>query len=111
LTAALLVPSVLSLLALVAHFLHGGQPALVGLALAAAVLVAVPRAWAARVLQVVLAVAALEWVRTLLALVGERRAEGRPYARLAAILGAVAVLAVLSALSFSTRRLKTRYAS
>ena len=110
-TFALLLPAVLSLLVLAAHFLRSGQVVLVALALLGAALVAVPRAWAARALQVVLALAALEWVRTLLGLVADRRAEGRPFARMAVILGVVALTAALSALAFRSRRLRARYAA
>ena len=110
-TFALLLPAVLSLLVLAAHFLRGGHLVLVGLALAAAALVAVRRTWAARALQVVLALGAIEWVRTLAALVAERRADGRPFLRMAVILGSVALVAALSALAFRTRRLRGRFAA
>jgi hypothetical protein len=109
-TFALLVPAVLSLLVLAAHFLRSGQFVLVAVALLAAALVVVRRAWAARALQVVLALAAVEWVRTLLGLVADRRAEGRPFVRMAVILGAVALTAALSAAAFQSRRLRARYA-
>ena len=109
-TLALLVPAVLSLLVIAAHFLRAGQLLLVALALAAIGLVFVRRAWSARVLQVALALGALEWVRTIAVLVNERRAEGRPFARMAVILGVVALVAAASALSFAGRRLKDRFA-
>ena len=109
-TFALLVPTVLSLLVIAAHFLRAGQLLLVALALGSVGLVFVRRVWAARVLQVALALGALEWLRTLAALVAERRADGRPFVRMAAILGAVSLVAVLSASSFAGRRLKERFA-
>jgi hypothetical protein len=109
-TFFLLVPAVLSLLVMAAHFLRGGQLLLVALALAAVALVFVRRAWAARALQVALALGALEWLRTLAVLVNERRAEGRPFVRMAVILGAVALTAALSAASFAGRRLRERFA-
>lgn len=109
-TFALLVPTVLSLLVMAAHFLRGGQLLLVALALGAVGLVFVRRAWAARLLQVALLLGALEWVRTLAVLVNERRADGRPFVRMAVILGVVALVAAASALSFAGRRLKERFA-
>ena len=108
-TLALLAPALLSLLVLAAHFLRSGEIALVVVALAATTLVAVRRPWAARVLQLALALAAAEWVRTLLVLVAERRAEGRPFVRMAAILGAVALTSALSALALASRRLRPRF--
>jgi hypothetical protein len=106
--AALLAPA-LSALILAAHFLRAGQWAGVGASLALLVVLAIPRPWAARVAQAALVLGAAEWLRTLIQLVGERRAEHAPYVRLAVILGAVAVLTAVSALVFESRRLRARY--
>jgi hypothetical protein len=109
-TFALLLPALLSLLVLAAHFLRSGQLLFVAAALAAAALAAVPRRWAARAMQLVLALGAVEWIRTLVVLVDARRAEGRPWTRLAVILACVALVCALSVLAFATRRLRVRYA-
>jgi hypothetical protein len=94
---------------LAAHFYRAGNLALAGVALALVALMAVPRAWAARTIQAGLLLGALEWVRTLAQLVSLRQVTGQPFMRLAAILGAVAVVTALSALVFRTQRLRQRF--
>ena len=74
-----------------------------------AALLGVRRPWAARALQVVLVLGAAEWIRTLLTLVAERQAEGRPFVRMGVILGTIAFLSLLSAAAFATRGIKTRF--
>ena len=106
---ALLASSALSLILLAAHFLRGGHIALLAVALAGAALLGVRRPWAARALQVVLVLGAAEWMRTLLSLVAERQAEGRPFVRMGVILGTIAFLSLLSAAAFATRGIKTRF--
>jgi hypothetical protein len=69
----------------------------------------VRRPWAARLAQLALLAGAFEWLRTLALLLPVRRAAGEPWVRLAAILGAVALVAVLGAALFETRRLRERY--
>lgn len=108
-TILLLVPPALSLLVLGAHFLRAGVPVLVLVALGALVLLFVRRRWAARTAQVVLALGALEWVRALVVLTGERLSEGLPYGRMVAILGVVAAVAAASALAFQGRTLRRWY--
>lgn len=95
--ALILIPVVLSSLVLAAHVWRGGQ---LGLAVVVAMLPAllvVRRSWAVRTVQVVLAVGAAEWLRTLWALVERRQLLGLPYTRLAIILGAIAAVTALSA--------------
>ena len=104
-----LVPVVLSLLVLGGHFLRAGQLGLVALVAAVMALVAVRRAWAARVVQVTLGLGAIEWTMTLLALVVERRSMGEPVLRLAIILGAVVLVTAASAVLFQTEPLRIRY--
>jgi hypothetical protein len=105
----LLLAPALSALVLAAHFLRAGQAAGVAASLALLVLLAIPRRWAARVVQAGLLLGAGEWVRTLVLLVAARREAHAPYARLAAILGAVAAVTAASALVFESRRLRERY--
>jgi len=105
----LLVPPVLSLLVLGAHFLRAGTPLLVGVALGTLVLLFVRRRWAARAAQIVLVLGALEWVRALVALTGERMSEGLPYGRMVVILGVVAAVTAASALAFRGRTLRRWY--
>jgi hypothetical protein len=105
-TAILLVPVVLSLLVLAAHFLRAGNTLLVALVLATIALLAVRRGWAARAIQVVLVLGAVEWTRTLLRLASERSAAGQPYLRMVLILGGVTIATAMSAAVFRSDRLR-----
>ena len=60
-------------------------------------------------MQVVLVLGGLEWLRALAGYVALRQAAGQPWIRLAAILGAVAALTLVSALAFRARSLRERY--
>ncbi len=104
-----LIPAVLSLLLLAAHFSRAGLLPLAVLSLALIALVAVPRRWAALVLQIVLIVGALEWVRTIVVLVQARLAAGLPATRMALILGVVVLVTLGAAALFRTPRLKARF--
>ena len=94
--AYLAIP-VLALLLLAAHLAHAGWMPMAALAVLLTGLLAVPRPWAARTLQVVLAIAAVEWVRTTFSLAQLRAQHDQPYLRLVAILGAVTLLTALAA--------------
>jgi hypothetical protein len=98
-----LLPSVLSLLLLGAHFFRGGHLFMTALALASLGLPLVRRRWAGRTLQVFLLAGAAEWCRTLWILSAQRMALGEPWLRMAAILGTVALLAALAALALEAR--------
>ncbi len=76
-----LLPVVLSLLVLGAHFLRAGNLVLIAAALVLLALLAVRRPWAARVVQVALVLGALEWMRTLVQLASFRAQTGQPYLR------------------------------
>ena len=105
----LLLPAGLSALVLGAHFLRRGDWLLVAASLALLALLFVRRPWAARLVQLALLAGALEWLRTLAALLPARRVAGEPWVRLVAILGGVALLALLGAALFETRGLRERY--
>jgi hypothetical protein len=77
----LVLPGLASVL-LAAHFYRAGQLALAIIALALVVLLAVPRAWAARTLQVALVLGAVEWLRTLASFAAVRVSFGQPYLRI-----------------------------
>ena len=104
-----LLPVVFSSLLLGAHFLRQGLMPIVILVLLLPFLLFIRRAWAARVVQIILVLGALEWIRTLLVLVDGRRSAGEPWTRLAVILLTVAVFSGCSALVFRCRSLKARY--
>ena len=107
--APLYVPIVLSLLLLGAHFARYGNTIVVGLVVASMALLFVPRWWVARIMQLVLVLGALEWLRTMVLLIQGRIALGAPYARLALILGVVVAITVFAGLLFQTRELKAFY--
>ena len=107
--ALIYVPVVLSLIVLGAHFMRYGNSIGVIGTLALIALLFVRRPWVARLMQVVLILGALEWVRTLYVLVQERAAYGQPFVRMTVILGVVAAITVCSALLFQSSTLKRIY--
>lgn len=108
-TLLALLPVIVSALVLAAHFFRAGNPAGVAASIAGIALLFVPRAWAARAVQVGLVIGAAEWVRTLFAFTAARRELGEPWGRLAVILGTVALFTLASATVFYTERLRRRY--
>lgn len=105
-TGALLALPGLALLLLAAHLLHARLLPLAVLALLLAGLLAVRRPWAARVVQAVLLLAAVEWVLTMFALAQVRLQQGQPYLRLTLILGAVTAFTLLAAWIFQRPALR-----
>ena len=104
-----LLPIILSMLLLGAHFFLAGLPVLTGLSVAVLFLLILRRSWVPRLFQVLLVLGAVEWLRTLYMFAAMRIAWGEPWTRLAVILGTVALLTALSALVFRTRKLKGFY--
>jgi len=94
--ALMFVPG-LALLLLAAHFFRAGLMPFAGLSAALVVLLFVRAPWAARVLQVALAVGALEWLRTGWVFAAARAAADQPFTRLLVIIGTVAALTALAA--------------
>lgn len=105
----LYIPIVLSLIVLGAHFMRYGNHAGVYIAAALIGLLFLRQAWVARLVQVVLVLGALEWLRTLYGLVELRAAMGQPYARMVIILGVVALVTLCSALLLQTKSLRAFY--
>ncbi len=103
------VPVVLSFVILGAHFMRYGNSIGVIGALVLIALLIVHRPWVARLMQVVLILGALEWVRTLYELVQVRVAYGQPFGRMIVILGIVAAVTFCSALLFQSSALKKIY--
>jgi len=104
-----LVPVVLSLIVLGAHFFRAGNLFMIFAVLCLLGLLAVRRVWAARIVQVALVLGAIEWVRTLVSLAGQRSRAGEPVVRLILILGSVALVTGLAALMFSAGPLREKY--
>ncbi len=108
-TVSLLLAPMLALGVLAAHFVRARMLVAAALCVLMIALLAVPRAWVARVVQIALVIGALEWARTLAALLASRMAIGQPYLRMTAILVVVALLTLASAWVFRARPLRTRY--
>jgi len=104
-----LFPVVLSAVLLAAHFLRYGALLLALAVLLLPLLLLERRPWVPRLMQVLLLVGALVWVRTGVALARERMARGEPWTRMAVILVAVALVTGLSALVFRLPAVRTRY--
>jgi hypothetical protein len=104
-----LLPVILSLLLLAAHFYRAGQVVVTALCLALPLLLLLRKSWVPRLFQVLLVLGALEWLRALYGFAAMRIAFGEPWTRLALILGAVALFTGLSGLVFRNRSLRDRY--
>ena len=105
----LYIPVVLSFLLLGAHFLRYGNSIGVSAALVLIALLFLRRPWVARLMQVVLVLGALEWLRTMYDLAQIRALHGQPYGRMLVILGVVAAVTLCSALVFQSATLKKIY--
>jgi hypothetical protein len=104
-----LLPVVLSGILIAAHLLRGGHLLLVAVVLVMLVLLQVRERWVARAAQVMLALAALVWIRTAVALTQERIASHEPWGRMVVILGAVAAVTALSMLAFRQAAVRRWY--
>jgi len=87
-----------ALLLLAAHFYRAGLVPLTVLCAMFIGLLFVRATWGQRVLQAVLALGALEWLRTAWVFAAARAAQGQPFGRLLAILGTVAAVTAIAAL-------------
>jgi uncharacterized membrane protein len=105
----LYVPIVLSLAVLGAHFLRYGNSVGVFAALVIIGLLFVRRPWVVRLVQIVLVLGTLEWLRTTYELAQMRALQGQPYGRMLIILGVVAAVTLCSALLFQSATLKKVY--
>ena len=98
----------LSFVVLAAHFYRDGLWPLSVACVALAAMLAWHRAWVATLLQVALAAGALEWAWTTFVLVQQRMAQGRPWGRLAVILGIVTLVTAASVVAVGFLRRKWR---
>jgi len=106
-----LLPVFISLALLAAHFLRAGQTALVAVSLLLFIPMLFRNAWVPRLIQLVLVLGAVEWLRTLYNVAQIRMDMGMPWTRLAIILGGVALFTALSALVFRSKALRKRYST
>lgn len=108
-TLLLLLPAILSFLALAAHWLHAGSQLLALVSVAICFLLLVPQRWVARVAQVVLILTSVVWGLTTYDIAQERIADQQDWIRAAVILLSVGAFSLLAAGLFQTRRLRARY--
>lgn len=102
---------VLAFVVLAAHFSRAGSGLLAGLILLAPLLLLVRAPWAGWTLRVALLLGGLEWIRTAVRLVGQRRAEGDDWTRLVVILVAVAIVTFAAAWAVRIRPERERSAT
>lgn len=93
-----LLPVILSMLLLGAHFYRAGHLLLAGAALLSLGLLCIRKPHAVWLMQGLLVAGAAEWLATAIRLVMDRQAQGLPWLRLAIILGLVALCTLLSAI-------------
>jgi hypothetical protein len=107
--SSLLVLPALALVLLGAHLMHAGLLPLAIVAVLLVGLLAVRRPWAARTVQLILAVAVIEWVLTAFTRAQLRLQHGDPYLRLVLILGVVALFTAVAAAVFQHPALRARF--
>jgi hypothetical protein len=105
-TFLLLLPAILSLLTLGAHFFRARNWPGLGVVLLLLILLAVRRPAAGRIVAIALMLGVVEWVRTAVSIGSWRASQGLPWVRMAVILGIVAVVTGLSAMPFRSDRLR-----
>ena len=108
---ALLIPTLLSFLLLAAHFFRNGHMGLVLVCCTSPMLLLFRRTWSTRLLQVLLIIGALGWLRTALQIRAVRIDEGRDWQRMAIILGSVAAFTFASSLVYFLKPVRRYYCS
>jgi len=104
-----LFPVFISLLLLAAHFFRAGQTVLAVVPLILFIPLILREKWVPWLIQLALVLGAVEWVRTLVSVAQIRMEYDMPWARMAVILGAVALFTALSSLVFRSKGLRKRY--
>jgi hypothetical protein len=108
-TGFALTSVILSFVLLAAHFSRHDIPVLMVLALLAPFLLFGRRPWVARLLQLLLALGALEWVRTAAVLAARRIDAGEPWLRMVLILAAVALVTGSAAALLRSPHVRARF--
>lgn len=91
------IPTAISLLLLAAHWIRAGNLPLALVTIAFSGLLVIRRPWATRLLQLLLLLAAWEWIATAIGISQDRIEDQRPWLRSALILGTVALFDALAA--------------
>jgi hypothetical protein len=108
-TFALLTPAILSLLVTAAHFLRYGNLIIIGILTLLILLLLIKHKISARLVQLGLLLATLEWAGTAYALISYRLEYDMPWIRLSAIMFFVILFTFASIFTFKTKTLKERY--
>lgn len=109
-TFALLLPAIISLLVLAAHFLRYGNLIVIGIIIFLLLLLFIKHKISARIVQLGLLLATVEWVDTAYMLVSYRMHYDMPLIRLSIIMGFVILFTFASIFIFRTKTLRERYA-
>ena len=104
-----LLPVIFSFLILSAHFSRGNLFVLSIICLLIPFLLFIKHGWVVRLIQIVLIIGSLEWIRSMFIYINQRQTLDEPYVRLVIIIGIVALFTGLSALVFRNQVLKERY--
>ena len=104
-----LLPVIISILLLSAHFMRAGQMAVTYVLIFILPLLLIRKSWVPWVLQVTLLLGAVEWLRALVSFTQFRMEYGMPWTRMAIILVAVALFTAFSSLVFRNKALRKRY--
>jgi len=106
-----LIPAVLSLLLLGAHFLRANQLALTAICAIAIILLLIKRAWVIALQQIILFIGSGIWISVTYQIWVQRGLLGEPRLRMALILGGVAVFTLISALILQSPVVQKRFQS
>ena len=104
-----LLPPIISLLLLSAHFSKLNMMLLSFIFIGLPFLLFIKKKWSARIIYILLIIGSLEWIRTIFHYVNQRQSVGEPYFRLIIIIGVVAIFTAFSTLVFRNSKLKERY--
>ncbi len=104
-----LFPVVLSILLLCAHYYRAGLLSLVFVLMGSLLTLLVRQKWPVRIVQTLLFIGSIEWIRTLVILVSGRQGAGMPWVRMAFILGSLSLFTIGSIFLFRAKSLRKRY--
>ncbi len=104
-----LLPVLFAFGLLAAHFSRAGLFPFVIVSFGVPLLLLIRKPWAARTIQVLLLLGALEWIRAMMGYIEIRKTIGDDWGRLAIILITVSLLTALSGLVFRRKSLKKLY--
>ncbi len=104
-----LTPIYISAIIMTAHFFRLEQYFIVIICICFPFLLFFKTKLAARLIQIILLLGAIEWIRTIIIIVNERITNGEPCLRLVIILGIVTLFTGFSSFIFKIKSLKERY--